>query len=308
MRVWMRRKMEETDSYGPKERLEKIDIMGAISRTADARGLSIRDHTAVAASVVNALGVDLNRTNISITSAHSRAKVERIRIAKIAKDEFKCPELVSLHWDGKTLTVRGKIKSNRIAVYLTGTDGQRYRKLLGIPETMSGSGAAEANVVSKTLIDWDVKKECINLVFDTTSSNSSPEVGACMHLELYVGHPMLWSGCRHHVYELYIKKVSDVIMGATESPGVPLFKRLDKAWYQLEIDYENLRLFDYTSVPKWLAGEAGEVRRGGRRCWLGTPGPGQTTRSSSSWWWWPWGGGWRDSGSGSQGQIIMHAG
>ena len=65
------------------------------------------------------------------------------------------------------------------------------------------------------------------------------------------------------MYELYVKKVSDVIMGATESPGVPLFKRLEKAWYELEIDYENLRLFDYSSVPEWLAEEAEEVRRWG---------------------------------------------
>ena len=258
-----KRHLDDPDFCGPKKRLKKIDIMGAISRTSDARGLSLRDRIAVAASVTNAIGVDLNQTNINLSSAHRRAKAERIRIAKSVKEEFKCPDLVSLHWDGKTLTIKGKIKSNRIAVYLTGTDGQRYRKLLGIPETPSGSGEAEAGVVKKALMDWDVKKECINLVFDTTSSNSSPEVGACMHLELYVGHPMLWSGCRHHVYELYIKKASDVIMGATESPGVPLFKRLEKAWHQLEIDYEDLRLFDYSSVPEWLAEEAEEVMRWG---------------------------------------------
>ena len=71
--------------------------MGAISRTADARGLSLRDRIAVASSVTNTLGVDLNKTNISITSAHRRAKVERIRIAKSVKDDFMCPDLVSLH-------------------------------------------------------------------------------------------------------------------------------------------------------------------------------------------------------------------
>ena len=257
-----KRQLDDMD-YGPKERLKKIDVMGAISRTADARGLSLRDRVAVGASVANVMKVDINQTNISTTSAHRKAKVERKRIAKIVRDDFKCPGLVSLHWDGKTLTVRGKIKSNRIAVYLTGTDGQKYRKLLGIPETPSGSGEAEAKVVKKAMMDWDVKEQCINLVFDTTSSNSSPEVGACMHLELYVGHPMLWSGCRHHVYELYIKKASDVIMGATESPGVMLFKGLEKAWHQLEIDYEDLRLFDYSSVPEWLAEEALEVMRWG---------------------------------------------
>ena len=131
----------------------------------------------MAGSVSNALGVDLNQTNISITSAHSRPKFERIRIDKSVKDKFMCPDLVSLHWDGKTLTVRGKIKSNIIAVYLTGTDGQRYMKLLGIPKTQSGSRKAEARVVKKALMDWDAQKECINLVFDKPQATQVQRLG-----------------------------------------------------------------------------------------------------------------------------------
>ena len=220
---------------------------------------------AISASVANSLDINLNHTNINVTSAHRRGKVERLRIADQVLAEFTCPQQVSLHWDGKTLKMKGKIKSNRVAVYISGTDGEKVRKLLGIPETKDGSGKEEAVVIKQAMVKWDVKGQCINLVFDTTSSNSSPSVGACMHLELYVGHPVLWSACRHHVYELYIKKVTDVVMGDTESPGVPLFKRMEKEWYDLEIDYDNLRVFDYSSVPDWMAEEARKVKEWGEK-------------------------------------------
>ena len=51
----------------------------------------------------------------------------------------------------------------------------------------------------------------------------------------------------------------EVIAGATKDPGIPLFRRLKKDWYSLDIDLENLELFNYSSVPDWFAAEANEV-------------------------------------------------
>ena len=51
------------------KKASKIDIMGKISNTADARGVSIRDRTVIAASVCNAVGININDTNIGVSSA-----------------------------------------------------------------------------------------------------------------------------------------------------------------------------------------------------------------------------------------------
>ena len=238
--------------------------MGPIASTADARGISIRGRTALAASVANCLGVDLADTNISVETGYRKAKEIRLSIAEKVKEDFICPPKVALHWDGKTLKVDGNKKSSRVCVYVSGIDDDKVKKLLGVPETKSGTGKAESEVVEKVLSDWKVKEEVVSIVFDTTASNSSGEVGACRFLELYVVSPVLWTACRHHVYELHIKKVTEVITGQTKDPGVEMYRRLKSQWHDLDIDYDNLVLFDFKSVPNWMAVEAESVLKWGQ--------------------------------------------
>ena len=231
--------IEDSDFVVFKEIVKKINVMGPVSRTADARGLSMRDRTAMAASVANCLGVDVKKTNINVGSAWKKAQIERVKIAEKVKNNFNCPERVAAHWDGKTLKVKGNLKSSRVCVYLSGADQNKVRKLIGIPETISGSGKAEAELVQELLVDWNIKDQVVSIVFDTTASNSSGQVGACYYLEVWVGSPILWTACRHHMYELHIKRVTEV----TKDPGVAMFRRLKSEWYNLEIDYNNLVLF-----------------------------------------------------------------
>ena len=106
---------------------------------------------------------------------------------------------------------------------MSDADNEKINTLLGVPETKSGTGKAEAEVVIDVLSDWDIKEQIVSLVFDTTATNSSGEVGACMYLENYRGKPVLWSACRCHIYELHSKKATEVIMGQTKDPGVQLF-------------------------------------------------------------------------------------
>ena len=255
--------VDDDDFVAPKDRKKKIDVMGQIARTADARGLSIRDRTAIAASVASSLGVDLEDTNISVSNAHEKAKKERIILSKTVKENFVCPARAALHWDGKTLKIKGNKKSGRVCVYLSGVDNDKIKKLLAVPEAMSATGKAEAEAVKKVLMDWQIKEQVVSVVFDTTASNSSGEVGACFHLETFVDSPVLWTACRHHIYELHIKKVTETVTGQTKDPGVDLFRRLKSEWHDLEIDYSNLVLFDYEKVPDWMAEEAKSVLRWG---------------------------------------------
>ena len=191
-----------------RERKEKVrDVMGPVTPTADRLGLSVRQRTLFSAAVANSMGVDIDTTNINRGSAWKRAQQERLTISKKIKEDFRIPDHVVVHWDGKILKIKGNILSNRVCVYITGVTEEECRKLLGVPETSSGTGAAEADVVKSLLGDWAVKGELCGMVFDTTSSNSGSENGACKLLEDWLGTPILWLACRHHVLELHLKRV-----------------------------------------------------------------------------------------------------
>ena len=153
--------------------------MNLFLSSADGRNISVRDRTVMAASVVNALGMNINDTNINKTSAWRKGQKFRKEKAESIKASFVCPEKVVVHWDGKTLKLRGNIKSNRVCIYLSGVDEESIRKLLGIPECCSGKGADEADLVKRFLEEWMVKQEVMGMVFDTTASNSGAESGAC---------------------------------------------------------------------------------------------------------------------------------
>ena len=97
------------------------------------------------------------------------------------------------------------------------------------------------------------------MVFDTTSSNTGAEIGACKLLEDWLEKPILWLACRHHVHELHLKRVIQGITGQTKDPGMALFRRLKSQWYSLEINYEDLCKFDFSTVPGWMQVEGMEV-------------------------------------------------
>ena len=237
----------------------KIDVMGPVTATADRLGLSVRDRTMMAASVANVLGVSLDRTNISKNSAWNRSKQERVRISNTIKEDFIVPEKLVLHWDGKILKIKGNQQSNRVCVYITGVTAQNVRKLLAVPETKDGTGSAEAEVVKDALKEWSIKDEVCAFVFDTTSSNSGAENGACKCLEDWLGFPVLWLACRHHIHELHLKRIVQGVTGVSKDPGVALFRRLRSDWRNLVIDYSNLSTMDYTMLPEWLQQEAKSV-------------------------------------------------
>ena len=128
-----------------------------------------------------------------------------------------------------------------------GVTEQKVMKLLGCPETKD------------LLTDWDLKSEVCATVFDTSSSNTGADLGACKLLEDWLGKPVLWIACCHHVYELHFKRLVQEVTGVTKDPGVSLFRRLKSQWYTIPIDYTNLSLLEYSSLPDWMEKEARSV-------------------------------------------------
>ena len=74
------------------------DIMGPVTATADRLGLSIRQRCLFSASVANTLGVDIDNTNISQTSAWRKTHKERLRITRTINKDFPKPANLIGHW------------------------------------------------------------------------------------------------------------------------------------------------------------------------------------------------------------------
>ena len=66
-------------------------------------------------------------------------------------------------------------------------------------EVDSGSGMHQKDVVVDMLTKWNICGRIIGLVFDTTSSNTGHESGACKLIEDHLDKSVLWIACRHHM-------------------------------------------------------------------------------------------------------------
>ena len=253
---------ENDADYNGNERkntTKKIDVMGPVSNTGDRLGLSVRDKAMFAAAVVKSVGVDLNDTNISFSTAAKKARKRRFETEKDVIQSFVPPDNVVLHWDGKVLKLEAGKKADFICVYISGADPAQVTKLLGVPEVDSGSGVQQKQAVVQMLTKWGISEQIIGLVFDTTSSNTGGEIGACKLLEDHLDKPILWLACRHHIYELHIKHVVEAVTGVTKDPGVKLFRRLKSEWNNLVIDDSKLVKFDHKQSNSWLCYQARTV-------------------------------------------------
>ena len=68
-------------------------------------------------------------------------------------------------------------------------------------------GAVVGPAVYEVLDGWDVKDSVCGRCFDTTSSNTSQNIGAVIYLQDLLGIPILWLVCRHHVGEVILTHV-----------------------------------------------------------------------------------------------------
>ena len=147
---------------------------------------------------------------------------------------------------------------------LIGADADKLTKLLGVPEVVSGSGKDQKDVVVEMMTKCKIFEQITGLVFDTTSSNTGAENGACKLIEDYLAKAILWLACRHHIYELHIKHVVEAVTGTTKDPGVKLYRRLRAEWTSMAINFSSLKKFDYTNSSSWLC-----TAHRPRMCWLG---------------------------------------
>ncbi|XP_036340150.1 uncharacterized protein LOC118749456 [Rhagoletis pomonella] len=152
--------------------------------------------------------------------------------AESIKSDFQnnMPEVVTVHWDGKLLPgldVKSS-KEERLPIIIS---FEEKEQLLAVPKLESSSGKEQAKAVSNALNDWNLKDKVQIMCCDTTASNTGRLKGACVLLEQALERELLLFACRHHIYELVLKKVFiSKTQEDTTNPDIPLFKKFKDNW------------------------------------------------------------------------------
>ncbi|XP_050549011.1 uncharacterized protein LOC126910464 [Daktulosphaira vitifoliae] len=215
------------------------DVVASIDRV----NLSDRNAMFVVGSIAQALGTPI--ADISLSRSTIRRKRNQIRKTVVETDKttssFEHP--LVLHWDGKLLPdiVGGTQKVDRVAVLVTGGG---LEKLLAVPKIDRGTGKEQADACLNVLEEWKLKAYVRGLCFDTTSSNTGLNLGACSLIEKAIASDkeLVWIACRHHIFEVLLSTVFKEVFGPSGGPHVNLFKRFQKQW--LGIDKQNFKVGD----------------------------------------------------------------
>ena len=241
-----------TQPSGKRIRMESsVNVPGNILKSpkfhqcADRLKLSVRDRTMLLGTIFSTSG-DNNLQDViaNKSSSHRAALTSRKVIADDIKNNFKSPVNTTIHFDAKKVidsssTDRKKVET--LVVSAAGPPDHTEGKLLGTAAIKSKSetgirmGRSEAMEVNKLCESWQVSENICGMGFDTTSTNTGCENGACTIYESeLLKRKILWLACRRHVDEVIISDVWKMLFGSTSSPDNPIFKRFrDDIWDQL---------------------------------------------------------------------------
>ncbi|CAH0555130.1 unnamed protein product [Brassicogethes aeneus] len=200
-----------------------------LSTSLDAAKLSERKSALVLTAVVQAIGQDPEKFNISYSAIRRNRNKNRKRIAIGLKNKFKPNVLLTVHWDGKMLEdITGKTVVDRLPIIVS---GEGVAQLLGVPKLPNGTGKSIATAVYDATLAWEINNKVKCLGFDTTSCNTGMNIGACTLIEQKMKKDLLWLACRHHILEIMLEAVVIKCIGRSSGPDILLFKRFKKSWH-----------------------------------------------------------------------------
>ena len=141
----------------------------------------------------------------------------------------------TIHWNEKLLKAGKAFNQQGHIAVLAGSARGEVVKLLGTTVLDSGTGLNLARAIKDMLEEWNSKEQCVAMCFDTTASNTGRFAGARILLEAFIGYPLLWTSCRHHMLEVILGDALKVIFGPTSSPMVNFFGILKSKWPTLNL-------------------------------------------------------------------------
>ena len=202
------------------------DLTAAIYRSK----VSDRQAVHLLGATAHALGHNVAEVTLSRSSIKRARFAYRVKTAAETKTSFNPQVSLTVHWDGRLLPAfTGREKVERLPVIVTGSD---VYQLLGVHKLAPGTGQAQDDAVASRLNDWNLSQKVKGLCFDTTASNTGRLRGACTLREMALGQSLLHFACRHHVFEIVLKKYITAlkITSASSGPDIVMFKRFKEQW------------------------------------------------------------------------------
>ena len=200
---------------------------------------------------------DVNDFILSTSTTLRSRKVARSKEFQLIQSKFATSlrdQFFSIHWDEKLLKQDNDYQpKEHIAILSSHGDDI---KLLGTTRLESGSGFNQANAIKSFLDEWNIQELCLAMCFDTTSSNTGKFNGACILLEALLGHPLLWTACRHHVLEVVLSNFAKLIFGVSTGPKIECFDILSHKWTKLDLHKKTSHMVFNDNVLKEHALEA----------------------------------------------------
>lgn len=170
------------------------------------------------------------KSKISISTLARHRKKIRLQEVQKVQESFVSGPALTVHFDSKLMiALKNKKKENRVAIIITGPQVEGYQFLNTLPAD-SGKGTDEADLVYKVLCDWNLVDKVVGLCFDTTATNTGCYSGACTMLENLIERRLYFFACRHHILEIVLSHVFDIVFGASNSPEIQIFKRFATGW------------------------------------------------------------------------------
>jgi hypothetical protein len=74
----------------------------------------------------------------------------------------------------------------------------------------------------------------VGTCFDTTATNTGGIQGTAVAVEKHLGRKLLYLACRHHVHELVLREVWEMLFGKDQGPTYTPFKNLQSTWDKLD--------------------------------------------------------------------------
>ena len=224
--------------------------------------ISPAQQAAFVSTLIEETGGDASTVATSYATADKlRGKVGE-KLASSSKEMWVPPKFSSLHWDSKIMSslTYQKESEERLSVSI-GT--AHDTKLLGLPSYKPGTDRTTGDIISELTVDllnsWNCANSIINMVFDTTASNTGHLSAACIAIQSRLQRALLWSACRHHVGEVILTHVfSDLRIEVLRSPDISLFSRFSDNYGSLphqpltQIDISQFSEMTQTLLRDWI--------------------------------------------------------
>ncbi|KAJ8684983.1 hypothetical protein QAD02_020776 [Eretmocerus hayati] len=197
--------------------------------------VSHRQAVHILSAVFEALGIDAEKMVMNKSSFDEiRSKMMKEQAGKI-RDIFQDTTVFRagiIHWDTKLIVDNSTYKAiDRMPVCFT--DGPIHM-LIGAPALEDGKGVTQAHEVVRAADAFGLRGKIKALCCDTTNSNLRARFGVALIIEQLLDSDLLYSACRHHVFELLLGAVFQAEFPGTKGPDVVLFKKFQKSWDEID--------------------------------------------------------------------------